>query len=1265
MDQTICLNMIVKDEAHIIEDTLSKLLKKVPIKYWVISDTGSSDDTIAKIEGFFKERGIPGEIHHDEWKNFSHNRSRALEEAYNKTDYLLIFDADDEITGNFVLPKRLTADAYNLKLGTPVFSYERPLLINNRRKWEFKSVIHEFLAAKEPNMVYSKIDGDYFVISGKSGARSKDPQKYLKDAQLLERSYEESLVTKDDLHNRYAFYCANSYKDAGIPDKAIEWYKKTLTLNGWIQEKYVSCIRLFELLRDKGEVETGMYYLVKSHSYDRERLDGIYHLVNHYCTSGESEVAHAYYSLVGDHYENNYMRNYTSDKLFVDVNVYKFFMPYFMVIVAERLKKYELGIKMYRIVFETKPEHVGEWHNKMFLYNLQFFMRYASKPFIKQAKEYVKWLMSRGFNVASYDFVDAFKSYDIFPKTRMFTNDECAASKNILFYTGYSNEPWNYTYSLTNALGGSETAVAYLTSYFRKDYTIYVCGGVKEETVGNVKYVPLDKIAGLVRSTPFRTAVISRYVGFLEQYTFSAHKVYIWAHDTHLLPYGCNLSVEELLQKYHQNIDGVVCLTQWHKELFQKQYPLIANKISIINNGLKEDLFNIDVPKNKNQFVYTSCSERGLNRLLELWESILEKMPDAQLRIASYGPFPKNDEDREMEKIIKKHPDSIQHLGKLGSKDLYTLLCSSEYWLYPTCWQETSCITALEMLRCGVICVYYPLAGLPFTMNGNGFETSHGKEIDTIMSLTDEQKSEAIRKGKEYAASCTWKNRSKVWDPLVFDTPIKVLNLPRRKDRRNEMVKRLAKADLPSYEFVDGVDGQALTGTNDLKRQFLHNKFMYRRGVLGCVLGHMKIWKMLASSESSDYYVVFEDDVFPQTNAHVDLSRVCADFVNNKHEFTYIGRFNLSMGQHTDDIFIDEYTDTYKKLQWGSYSYIISKSAAIKLTEYYKTNPFINILDTADNLLRAGVTITYTNRAVTTSFFTTFLSPGDSDVKHLDHENAIDFEAPDKEVLMKDSYSFPIRVINLDRRTDRKNNMVERFKSKRVEGYSFFSAFDGTTIPTYEFINSVFHSNNFYSMKSICAAGLSHFELWRQLIHSDDEYSIIFEDDVELAYQFPDKLDKLLVEFKEKNMDFMFLGANMVTYCTNSDISELGTVKIDYSNVGWSGGGFGYIIRKSAAAKLLDYMCKYGWPYAVDSLLIHEKLNLSCYYLTDSIVSTKMATNKREIKSREIDSDIQYNRETFSFNNSKRHPNSENVCRKYYFLDGTLSMADAEKDLAE
>lgn len=56
----ICLNMIVKNEAHVITETLESIYKY--IDYYIINDTGSTDKTISVISEFFKSKKIPGEI---------------------------------------------------------------------------------------------------------------------------------------------------------------------------------------------------------------------------------------------------------------------------------------------------------------------------------------------------------------------------------------------------------------------------------------------------------------------------------------------------------------------------------------------------------------------------------------------------------------------------------------------------------------------------------------------------------------------------------------------------------------------------------------------------------------------------------------------------------------------------------------------------------------------------------------------------------------------------------------------------------------------------------------------------------------------------------------------------------------------------------------------------------------------------------------------------------------------------------------------------
>ena len=114
---SICLCMIVKNEAHIIGTTLAHLCERIPFAYWVNSDTGSTDNTRQLIRSFFQAKRIPVELVEHAWKDFAYNRTKALECAFMKTDYLMLFDADDAIVGTLRLPP-LTADQYLARFGT-------------------------------------------------------------------------------------------------------------------------------------------------------------------------------------------------------------------------------------------------------------------------------------------------------------------------------------------------------------------------------------------------------------------------------------------------------------------------------------------------------------------------------------------------------------------------------------------------------------------------------------------------------------------------------------------------------------------------------------------------------------------------------------------------------------------------------------------------------------------------------------------------------------------------------------------------------------------------------------------------------------------------------------------------------------------------------------------------------------------------------------------------------------------------------------------
>ena len=88
---TLCLNMIVKNESKIILRLLESVY--ILLDSYCICDTGSTDNTMDLITTFFLEKGIPGKIVQEPFRNFGYNRTFALQSCAD-ADYLLLLDAD-------------------------------------------------------------------------------------------------------------------------------------------------------------------------------------------------------------------------------------------------------------------------------------------------------------------------------------------------------------------------------------------------------------------------------------------------------------------------------------------------------------------------------------------------------------------------------------------------------------------------------------------------------------------------------------------------------------------------------------------------------------------------------------------------------------------------------------------------------------------------------------------------------------------------------------------------------------------------------------------------------------------------------------------------------------------------------------------------------------------------------------------------------------------------------------------------------------------
>lgn len=309
---SICLNMIVKNESGIIKSTLENLTKYVKFSYWVICDTGSTDGTQDIILDFFKQKNIDGEIHQDEWKNFGHNRTLALERAYKKTDYVLVFDADDSFNGDFQLPKlqktttqsTTCIDKFSCKFGYGNdFTWYRPVILNNNLKWKYVGVLHEYVECYEKDYVpfWANIEGDYYIEARTIGGdRNKDDKKYYKDAILLE----DALHKEEDssLKARYTFYCAQSFRDFGDLPNAIRYYKMRTTQGSFDEEIHVSYHNAGKLMILLNEEKKELVYsedeivsvLFDGWKFMKDRVECLYEIAKYFRTKGNFEKGYLY-----------------------------------------------------------------------------------------------------------------------------------------------------------------------------------------------------------------------------------------------------------------------------------------------------------------------------------------------------------------------------------------------------------------------------------------------------------------------------------------------------------------------------------------------------------------------------------------------------------------------------------------------------------------------------------------------------------------------------------------------------------------------------------------------------------------------------------------------------------------------------------------------------------------------------------------------------------------------------------------------------------
>lgn len=266
-ENTICLCMIVKDEANVIERCLTSV--RDHIDHWVICDTGSTDDTVKRIERMLE--GIPGKLHRRPWVNFGVNRTEVLELARNKADFLLVIDADMTVSFAEGAKRRLTADSYMLRY-TGDLDYRQRLLVSGRRLYRYVGATHEYIET-EPDERTAVLDTMTVKHHHDGSGRATKSER---DLLLLTQA-----LKVDPTNARTVFYLAQTYRDLNRIDDALETYEMRAMMGGWEEEVFYSLYQAAVLVERRGhDWGAAFQAFVRAWESRPSRLEPIYHIAN-------------------------------------------------------------------------------------------------------------------------------------------------------------------------------------------------------------------------------------------------------------------------------------------------------------------------------------------------------------------------------------------------------------------------------------------------------------------------------------------------------------------------------------------------------------------------------------------------------------------------------------------------------------------------------------------------------------------------------------------------------------------------------------------------------------------------------------------------------------------------------------------------------------------------------------------------------------------------------------------------------------------------
>jgi glycosyltransferase involved in cell wall biosynthesis len=189
-----------------------------------------------------------------------------------------------------------------------------------------------------------------------------------------------------------------------------------------------------------------------------------------------------------------------------------------------------------------------------------------------------------------------------------------------------------------------------------------------------------------------------------------------WAHDLVQDPEAKNALDNKGWSRFHK----IVFVSHWQQQQYISEYGIPWDKTVVMKNAIEP--INVDMDQkfeNKNpiKIVYHTTPHRGLKILIPVFDKLLEVHDDIELDVySSFGIYGWEDRNEvpEIKEILDKareHP-KINYHGHVTNQEIKEELKNQHIFAYPSIWPETSCISLVEAMSAGCVCVHPNYAAL-------------------------------------------------------------------------------------------------------------------------------------------------------------------------------------------------------------------------------------------------------------------------------------------------------------------------------------------------------------------------------------------------------------------------------------------------------------------------------------------------------------------------------------------------------------------------